>query len=330
MWNEFVWDYGDPSAYVERVRSGFAPLIITCAVNGGVQGQEMNDALPETPEQIAAACKEAYDAGASIVHIHGRDPSNLPMSAEDPAVYEEINALVRERCPELIINNTTGGGPGMSMESRYRCLEAAPELASLNMGPDMSRFRLPARPASLPHPHDELLIDECIPFTYGVIHKLADVMRERAIKPEMEMYHSGQYWVSRSLIDAGLIEPPFLFQFVMGYQTSAFASPSDLVHLVERLPGDSVFFVCGVGPYQLPMTTMSTLMGGHVRVGLEDNIYYRRGQKLRGNGEAVERAVRIARELNREVATPAQAREILGLGAPRLYGGYALASSPRE
>jgi 3-keto-5-aminohexanoate cleavage enzyme len=319
MWSDWAFDYRDSRAYMERVRKGLPPLIVTCAVNGGVQGQEMNEALPETPAEIARACKEAYDAGASIVHIHGRDPDNLALSAEDPAVYREINARVRELCPDLIINNTTGGGPGMTMEARYRCLEALPELASLNMGPDMSRFRLPARPAPLPHPHDELIFDDCLPFTYGIIEQLATVMKERGIKPEMETYHSGQFWVGNAVIDAGLVEPPYLFQFVMGYQTSAFPTPANLVRLVDELPQQSVFFVCGIGPFQLPMTTMSILMGGHVRVGLEDNLYYRRGQKLRGNGEAVERVVRIARELNREIATPAQAREMLGLGAPRAY-----------
>lgn len=327
MWRDFTWNYRDSYEYMDRVRGGFAPLIITCAINGGVQGRESNDALPETPEQIAASCKEAYDAGASVVHIHGRDPSNLPMSVEDPDVYRQINALVREQCPDLIINNTTGGGPGMSMDSRYRCLEARPELASLNMGPDMSRFRLPARPDTLPHPHEELVFDDCLPFTYGIIHRLAEVMKEQGVKPEMEMYHSGQYWVSSSLIEAAAIEPPYMFQFVMGYQTSAFPTPSNIVHLVQELPSDSVFFVCGIGPHQLPMTTMSILMGGHVRVGLEDNIYYRRGQKLLGNGEAVERTVRIARELNREIATPSQAREILGLDASRQYQRPALTSS---
>lgn len=319
MWTDWVFDYGDSQQYMERTRAGMPPLIITCAVNGGVQGRESNEALPETPEQIAESCREAYDAGASIVHIHGRDPGNLPMAAEDPIVYHEINARVRELCPDLIINNTTGGGPGMTMEARYRCLEALPEVASLNMGPDMSRFRLPARSAPLPHPHDELIYDDCLPFTYGIIEKLAQVMRERGVKPEMEMYHSGQFWVSKALLDAGLIEPPFLFQFVMGYQTSAFPTPANLVHLVGELPRNSVFFVCGIGPFQLPMTTMSILMGGHVRVGLEDNLYYRRGEKLQGNGEAVERVVRVASELNREVATPGEARQILGLGAPRSY-----------
>jgi 3-keto-5-aminohexanoate cleavage enzyme len=319
MWTDWIFDYRDSRAYMERVRTGLPPLIVTCAVNGGVQGRELNDALPETPEEIARACKEAYDAGASIVHIHGRDPDNLAMSAEDPDVYREINARVRELCPDLIINNTTGGGPGMTMEARYRCLEALPELASLNMGPDMSRFRLPARPEPLPHPHAEVVYDDCLPFTYGIIEKLAAVMKERGIKPEMETYHSGQFWPGSSVIEAGLVDPPYLFQFVMGYQTSAFPTPENLVHLVNELPKNSVFFVCGIGPFQLPMTTMSILMGGHVRVGLEDNVYYRRGQKLAGNGEAVERVLRIAHELNREIATPAQARELLGLGDPRAY-----------
>ena len=326
-WRDWVFEYGDSRAYMERVRTGLAPLIITCAVNGGVQGREMNDALPETPEEIARSCKEAYDAGASIVHIHGRDPLDLPKSAESFEVYGEINARVRELCPDLIVNNTTGGGPGMSMESRYRCLEARPEIASLNLGPDMSRFRLPARPEPLPNPHDEIIYDDCIPFTYGVIRRLAEVMKELGIKPEMETYHPGHFWVSGDVIGAGLVEPPYLFQFVMGYQTSAFPTAANLAHLVSELPEDSVFFACGVGHFQLPMTTMSILMGGHVRVGLEDNIYYSRGRKLRGNGEAVERAVRIATELNREVATPAQAREMLGLGEPRPYERHAVAGA---
>lgn len=330
-WREWVFDYGNSVEYMERVRkSALAPLVITCAVNGGVQGRESNEALPETPEEIARSCKEAYDAGASIVHIHGRDPENLPMSAESPAVYAEINARVRELCPDLIINNTTGGGPGMSMESRIRCLEASPELASLNLGPDMSRFRLPARPTPLPNAHDEIVYDDCIPFTYGFITRLAEVMKERSIKPEMETYQPGHFWVSNGLIAEGLVNPPYLFQFVMGYQTSAYPTAANLSQLVSELPADSIFFVCGVGQFQLPMTTMSILMGGHVRVGLEDNIYYSRGRKLRSNGEAVERVVRVARELNRDVATPTQARDLLGLAEPRQYERAALVSAGAE
>jgi 3-keto-5-aminohexanoate cleavage enzyme len=311
-WDSYRW--------MEAARTGFGPAIITCAVNGGVQGKEAHAALPETPEEIAQQAGEGYDAGAAIVHIHARGPEDWSQSSSDPDMYREVNALVRERCPDVIINNTTGGGPGMRMEARFACLAVGPEIASLNMGPDMSRFRIGERPASLPSPHPPSVYDDCIPFTYGIIERLAGAMRDLGTKPEMEIYHPGQYWVVRELIEQRLLDPPYLHQFVMGYQTSSFATPEHLWGLIRELPDGSEFAVCGVGPFQVPMTTMALLCGGHARVGLEDNIYYARGRRLRGNGEAVERAVRIARELNRQIATPAQAREMLGLPtAPRPY-----------
>lgn len=307
--------YSDTQQWLEQLRGGFEPLIITCALNGGVQGKEANPALPETPAELAASAKEAYDAGAAAVHVHHRSPANWSETTMDLEVALEVNARIRQLCPDLIINNTTGGGPTTTMEQRYRGLEAGQELASLNMGPDMSRFHIAPRPAPLEHPHDGFVYDDCIAFSYEIISKLAEIMQQRGIRPEMEIYHPGQFWVTRHLIQLGLIEPPYLHQFVMGYQTSSFATPQGLLDLIRELPADSTFAVCGIGPTQLPMTTMATLMGGHVRVGLEDNVYHSRGRKLRGNGEAVERAVRIARELNREIATPAQARAILGVPA---------------
>jgi 3-keto-5-aminohexanoate cleavage enzyme len=306
--------------WLEEARVGFGPVIITAALNGGIQGKESHDRLPETPEELASQAREAYDAGASVVHIHGRDPEVPSKATGDPEVYREINALVREACPDIVINNTTGGGPTTTMEERLECITAAPELASLNLGPDMSRFHLAARPAELGAPREATVYDDCVPFTYGFIRRLAQAMREHGVKPEMETYQPGQFWVVRDLLEARLIDPPYLHQFVMGYQTSSFATPEHVCGLVRDLPAGSIFAICGIGPLQLPMTTLSTLMGGHVRVGLEDNLYYSRGRKLRGNGEAVERAVRIARELNREVAAPGQAREILGLSRePRPY-----------
>lgn len=323
-----TWRYSDSYAYMTRVREGLGPLIISCAVNGGVQGSESNPALPEKPEEIACQAQEAYDAGASSVHVHIRDPADWTNTTMSVEVATEVNGLIRERCPDIIVNNTTGGGPTTTMDDRYEALEARPELASLNLGPDMSRFRVPPRPAPLEHPHDGAVHDECIPFTYGIIEKLARLMRERDIKPEMETYQPGQYWVSRFLIDAGLLEHPYLHQFVMGYQTSSYPTPENLCALVRELPEGSVFFTCGIGVFQLPMTTMSMLMGGHVRVGLEDNVYYSRGRKLRGNGEAVERAARMASELNRDVATPAQTREMLGLApTPREFDSTTLTTS---
>lgn len=311
-WDSYRW--------MDLARDGFGPTILTCAVNGGVQGKEAHDALPETPAEIAAQAGEAYDAGASIVHIHARGPADWSQSSSDPDAYCEVNALVRQRCPDVIINNTTGGGPTTTMEDRFACLEAAPEMASLNLGPDMSRFRIAERPAPLPSPHPAADYDDCIPFTYGIIERLAVRMRELGIKPELELYQPGQFWVVRGLVEQGLLEPPYVHQFVMGYQTSSFPTPEHLWGLIRELPENAVLFVCGIGHFQLPMTTLSLLAGGHVRVGLEDNLYYSRGRKLCGNGEAVERAARIARELNRAVATPAEARALLRLPAtPRTF-----------
>jgi 3-keto-5-aminohexanoate cleavage enzyme len=206
------------------------------------------------------------------------------------------------------------------MEERFESLDARPEMASLNLGPDMSRFKVPERPDSLPDPHPAEEYDTVIPFSYGIIDTLADLMGDRLIKPEMETYQAGQFQVSRGLIERGLVDPPYVHQFVMGYQTSALPTPKNLIQLIDELPDESLFFTCGIGQFQLPMTTLSIVLGGHVRVGLEDNVYYSRGRKFKGNGEPVERATQIAASQGREVTTPAEAREILGLSAePSTY-----------
>jgi 3-keto-5-aminohexanoate cleavage enzyme len=307
------WNYGDQFEWMDRTRTGFGPVIITCAVNGGIQGKESHPAIPETPAEIAAQAREAVDAGASIIHIHGRDPDNLAMNARNSQTYVEINSAVRNACPDVIINNSSGGGPLTTMEERFESLDARPEMASLNLGPDMSRFRVPERPDELPDPHPAEEYDTVIPFSYGVIDTLADLMAEKSIKPEMETYQSGQFQVSRGLIERGRVDPPYVHQFVMGYQTSVLPTPKNLINLLDELPEGSLFFTCGIGQYQLPMTTLSIILGGHVRVGLEDNVYYSRGRKFRGNGEPVERAAQVAASQGREVATAAEAREILGL-----------------
>lgn len=312
MGTGFGWDYGDNHAWMRRAPIQ-DPLIITCALNGGIQGKESHPALPEHPEEIAAQAYAAYNAGASIVHIHGRDPSSWGDCTNDPAVYREINALVRERCPDIIINNTTGGGPTTTDEARIACLDAMPEMASINMGPDMSRFQIAERPPTMDCPRPAMEVDICLPFTYGFIEKLAGAMQERGIRPEMEIYQPGQYWVSQDLIDKGLVATPYVFQFVMGSQTGIYPTPRNLLHMVSELPRDAVFSVIGIGKFQWSMAAMGVLLGGNVRVGLEDNLYLMRGQKLTDNAEAVAKVVRLASELNRPVATPTQAREIYGL-----------------
>jgi 3-keto-5-aminohexanoate cleavage enzyme len=169
------------------------------------------------------------------------------------------------------------------------------------------------RSEPIPHPRPGMLFDRCVPCSYADISMFAKTMKEKGIKPEMELYHPGMYWVVQDLIMQGLIDPPYDIQFVLGFQTGSFPTPANLLSLVNELPPQSLFFAIGIGPFQLPMNVMAIMLGGHVRVGMEDNVYYSRGRKLKSNAEAVARIARIAREMNREIATPQQAREMLGI-----------------
>ncbi len=313
--------YTSAHEFMERVREGMPPLIICVACNGGIQGKEANAVIPETADEIAESVGAAYDAGAAMVHIHARDPEDLTRGARNAEPWREVLRKVRERCPEIIINATTGGGPNMTMEERASSLEAGPEVASLNLAPDMSRFRLKERLAPLPNPRAAIEVDECIPFTYGLIHQFATLMKLHNVKPEMELYHPGCVWGVRYLIENDLVQKPYWIQTVMGYQTGSLPTVDNVLHMLKELPKDSLWLCSAIGPYQLPLTTLATLMGGHVRVGLEDNVYYARGQKALSNAQLVQRTVRVAHELNRPVATRAEARVMLGLREqPSQYG----------
>lgn len=309
---DHVWDFKDNYLWMEKMHK-LPPLIVTCAVNGGIQGKEVNRAIPETPNEIADSAYDAYNAGASIVHIHARDRNRQWLNTNDYRDFLLTNAAVRKKCPEIIINNSTGGGYETTMEGRLEVLNAKPELASLNGGPCMEKFILGERGTKFVHPHKEIEVDGVIPFTYGFIEKLATKMLDMGIKPELEIYHPGHYWTVNYLIKKELIKPPYYIQFVMGAQTSSYPTPQNLLVLLGELPKDSFFSTIGIGKYQWALTTLSVIMGGHVRVGLEDNINLKRGQKLASNGEAVEKIVRIAEDLGRTIATPTQAREMLGI-----------------
>lgn len=309
------FEYTNSYEFMQRIRTGMPPLIICVACNGGIQGKEANESIPETADQIAESVQGAYAAGAAMVHIHARDPKRLTQGARETEIWREVLRKVRQACPEIIINATTGAGPGMTMEERISSLAAGPEMASLNLAPDMSKFKLKERRAPLPDPHAALEIDECIPFTYGQIHHFAAEMKQRGIKPELELYHPGCAWVVDYLIQNDLLKKPYWMQTVMGYQTGSFPTVENILHLLKEFPSEALWLCSAIGPFQLPLTTLATLMGGHVRVGLEDNVYFARGQKAKSNAELVQRAVRIAHELNREVATPAQARSMLGMEA---------------
>jgi 3-keto-5-aminohexanoate cleavage enzyme len=314
--NNYIWDYRDPYEWMNRVKtSSMPPMMVCCAITGGVHGKEVNPNLPETPEEQVKQVHDAYRAGASMVHMHVRDPEAWYNCSGKPEQYRMVNAMIREYCPDIIINNTTGGGPGMTSEERLCVLDANPEIATLNMGPDVSKMLLKERKPPLPHPRPAILIDECLPVDYAEVSLFAGKMKERGIKPEIEIYHPGMYWIFEDLVGQDLIDPPHLFQFVMGYQTSSYPTPINLLTMINELPGNSIFEVAGLGPFQLPMVVMSVILGGHVRVGLEDNVYLKRGRLYESNAEAVEQIIRIAKDMNRSIATPTEARQMLGLSS---------------
>lgn len=309
-----TFDHRSPYEWSRRIATAsLPPLIICAAITGGVHGKEANPNLPETPEEQVAQTEACYRAGASMVHLHARDPNNWAEGIGDPAAFYKLNAMIRERCPEIILNLTTGGSYGQSFEERIKCLDAKPETASLNLGPEMYKVRMKERKAPLPHPRDEQFLNDCSRTTYDEIATLARMMKERGIRPEMELFHPGHYWVINDLIKQGLVEKPYKIQFVLGSITASYATPWNVMGLIQELPADSLFSIAAMGPYQFPMTMMSIILGGHVRVGMEDNVYLEKGRMLQSNAEAVERMVSLAKGMNRAIATPKQAREILGL-----------------
>jgi len=270
-------------------------LIITAALTGGIHGKEANPALPEQPDEIIRDAVRCHDAGAAVVHLHARDRAGKGVA--DARIFREMNEGIRARCG-VIIQNTTGG-PGLPIAERITSLDAAPEMASLNMG-SVVFF----------HEGREL------PFINlrSEIEAFAAAMLERGIKPEMEVYSHAMLRDVQNLIDKGLVKKPYYIDLVLGmrYQGACDATPKILLSLIDMLPADAYFNCAAVGPAQLPLTTLAMLMGGCVRVGLEDNAYYRKGE-LASNAEAVARIMRIARELGKEPATPDEARQILGL-----------------
>ncbi len=318
---EYVWDYTNSYEYVQRAAKGtFPPLIITCAITGGIQGKEANINLPEEPEEQADQTYEAYKAGATMVHIHARNPNQLYDATGDPEVFHKVFKMIRERCPDIIINASTGGGLGMTDDEKMACLEAQPEVASLNLAPEIYKFKFKAREEPLKHPKPAGEAQGLVHVTFDSIAMYAERMKKKGIKPELEFYNSSNFFAMQDLIQRGLIEPVYLTQFVMGSQSACFPTPENMINLVRELPHQSLFTMIGTGGYQLPMNVMGILLGGHVRVGMEDNVYYKRGQLLKTNKEAVDRIVRIAEELNRPIATPAQAREMMGLSqTPTTY-----------
>ncbi len=267
-------------------------LIITVAPTGSVPKKEQNPHVPITPTEIAECALACEDLGAAMVHIHVRDRDQNP--SDDPALFAEVADNLRSRS-QLIIQVSTGGRAGADLASRIPRLGVGCEMASLTTG----SVNFP-RSAYVNPPQ--------------LVEGLAAEMQRLGIKPEMEIFELGMIANALRLGQKGLAQEPMHFNFVLGLPGAMPAGVDHLVHLRNQLPPQSTWTVSGVGAAQLTMATHAILMGGHVRVGLEDNIYYRKGE-LASNQMLVERIARLARELGREVATPVEARRILGLPA---------------
>ncbi|WP_435128932.1 3-keto-5-aminohexanoate cleavage protein [Halobaculum sp. D14] len=267
------------------------PAIVTAALTGGIQGKETHPGLPETPDEIAAAAAACEDAGAAIVHLHARrENGERAFSTER---FQTVTDAVRDATDDVVVQHSTGGTAApAALRAEPLRTDPAPEMASLDMGP-MNRGRR--------------LTSEN---TRDTIDGLHGEMRDHGIKPELEVFNNGHLNESFRILD-DLDDPPYL-NLVFGPGTLTPPSPANLQRLVDQLPDGAEFNVLGFGRHQLPLTTQSLLLGGHVRVGLEDNSYYADGDRAT-NERLVARAVRVAEELGRPVATPDEARELLGL-----------------
>lgn len=270
-------------------------VIITAAISGAEVTQEMNPAVTYRVEEFVREAKSAADAGAAIIHLHARHDNGSP--TQDRERYRIIMDAIREACPQVIIQPSTGGATGMTAQERLQPTELDPEMASLDCG-------------TMNFGGDEIFIN-----TENMIIEFAARMRERGIKPELECFDKSHIDMALRLVRQGHIDRPLHFNIVLGVNGGATATPRDLLFLRHSLPEDASYTVTAMGRQQLPLNVMAMAMGGHPRTGFEDNLYYARGVKAESNGQLVARLVRIAKEMNLEIASPDEARQILKMPA---------------
>jgi 3-keto-5-aminohexanoate cleavage enzyme len=266
-------------------------LIITAALTGAEVTKDQQPALPVSPEEIAEAAYECYIAGASIVHIHARDNDGNP--TQDYDVYKEIKEKIEEKC-NIIVQPSTGGATWHSPEERLQPVDLKPEMATLSCG--TCNFGA-----------DVFMNSE------EYIEMFARKMAENGVKPEIEVFERGMIENAKKLVKKGILDGPLHFDFVLGVLGACPGNPEDLMYMVKSIPEGSTWTVAGIGRHETPLATMAIILGGHVRVGFEDNVYYDKGVLAESNAQLVKRITRLAKELGRDVATPDEARVILGL-----------------
>jgi 3-keto-5-aminohexanoate cleavage enzyme len=268
-------------------------LIITAAICGAEVLKEHNPAVPYTVEECVREARSAYDAGASIIHLHVRYDDGTP--TQDKERFRVIMEAIAHACPGVIIQPSTGGAVGMTNDERLQPTLLNPEMATLDCG-------------TLNFGGDEIFEN-----TENTIKYFGKRMIERGIKPELEVFDKSMIEMALRLEKKGYIQKPMHFDFVMGVNGGIGGSLRDFVFLRGSIPPDATYTVAGLGRFEMPLAAAAIIDGGHVRVGFEDNVYISKGVLAKSNGELVEKVVRLARELGREIATPAEAREILSL-----------------
>lgn len=288
-------------------------VVITVAVTGGVGDKSRHAALPVTPKEIADSALQAWSAGASVAHIHVRDPDTAEPSMGFE-LYREVVERIRDGS-DMLINLTTGAGarvipddsdsiglgPGTTWSSPrkriYHVVNLRPELCSLDVG----SLNFGPRVFANPVPH---------------VEEMAAAVRDAGIKPELEVFDLGHVRIAEALIRKNLVTPPYLFQLCLGIPWGIPASTKNMLVMKEALPEGAIWGGFAIGPESFPMAAQSILMGGNVRVGFEDNFYLTRGNPAKNNAELVEKAVRIVKTLDKAPASPAESRHILGLTRP--------------
>jgi uncharacterized protein (DUF849 family) len=283
--------------------------ILTCAVTGSGTTLKQTPHLPITPEQIATSALEAADAGAAVVHLHVRDP-NTGAPSMQLDLYQEVVNRIRNKNTDVLINLTCGPGAtgnhtvvfgestqsfSTAQERTQHIVKLRPDICSLDFN-TMNRGPQNITVNSVP-----------------MIREMARIIRDAGVKPELEIFDSGDLLIARDLINEGLITGIPLVQIATGIKWGWGSSPATLQYAQTMIPNNAVWYAFGIGSWQMPFVALSTISGGHARVGLEDNIYLDKGVLAKTNAELVTKAVRIIRDLGNDIATPQQARELLKL-----------------
>jgi uncharacterized protein (DUF849 family) len=297
-------------------------VIISCAVTGAIHTPSMSDYLPITPEEIARSSIEAAEAGAAIIHLHARDPET-GAPTPDPAVFARFLPVIKQST-DAVVNITTGGGLTMTLDERLAApLQARPEMCSLNMGSmNFNISRAGDRVKTWKHAWEKPYLEGTTNFIFrntfadiaGIVEKLG---KTHGTRFEFECYDVGHLYNLAHCLDQKIVEPPLFVQTIFGILGGIGADQRNLLFMKEtadRLFGDQyVWSVLAAGRHQMAFTTMAGIMGGNVRVGLEDSLYIGRGQFAKSNAEQVAKIRRILEELSLEIASPAEARAILKL-----------------